>query len=276
MHQKCDESTFSIKLFAEIVVISNLSTGAKSKMFMLDYRDKLSWINRLTPEQWQCISTIMRDVTFQEKNTIYHEASAPKGAYYIKEGTVKLSSVDSNGSERYLAILGQEASFGESALFAQRPHRCSAIARSEVLLGFIPRAELRKITSRNVGIANLILEIVSQRHSRALEMSLKRERLGLAERIATTLIGLLRVQSVKGQTVDRHVEYVLNLTQNEVAAILGASRQSINKIVGRWCEEGVIRLEYGQINIISLEKLDAYASEPLNFIQPDLSAAREA
>ena len=236
---------------------------------MLDYRNKLSWINRLAPEQWQCISTAMRDVTFQDKNTIYHESSASKGAYYIKEGTVKLSSVDSGGNERVLAILGQEASFGESALFAQRPHRCSAIARNEVLLGFIPRAELRDITSRNVGISNLILEFVSQRHSRALEMSLKRERLGLAERLATTLIGMLRVQSVSGQTVDGRLEHALKLTQNEVASILGSSRQSINKIMGRWCEEGVIRLEYGQINIISLEKLEAYTREHVNLIQPD-------
>lgn len=237
-------------------------------MSLPDYRDKKSWINRLSPEQRNVIFDSMWDITFEEGNFVYHEATTPKGIHFIKEGVIKLSSIDVCGAERILGFFGKEMSFGETALFSGSKHRCSAIARSKVRIGFLPRARLNNITAMHTDIALLLLESVAGRHSRALEMSLQRERLGLAERLATTLLTLLRLQPTKKETTDYHAEYLLPLTQNEVACMLGSTRQTINKIMGSWCAEKIIRLEYGQIKVISLEKLEAYATPQTEVVEP--------
>ena len=237
-------------------------------MPLADYRDKKSWINRLSPEQRNLIIDNMWDITYDECNFVYHEATTPKGIHFIKEGMVKLSSVDTCGAERILGYFGKGMSFGETAAFSGLKHRCSAIARSRVRTGFLPRAKLISITSQHTDIAQLLLEHIAWRHSKALEMSLQRERLGLAERLATTLLNLLRVKSIEEEAINGRTEYLLPLTQNEVACVLGSTRQTINKIMGSWCAQEIIRLEYGQIKIISLEKLEAYANQQTEVIEP--------
>lgn len=230
-------------------------------MPLADYREKKSWINRLSPEQRNLIFDRMWDLTFDEGNIVYHQETAPKGIYFIKEGSIKLSSMDASGLERILGFFGKETSLGETALFAGSKHSCAAVARNRLRVGFLPRARLIKITSEYSEITQLILETIAWRHRRALEMSLERERLGLAERLATTILNLLRVHSTDIETLGEHAECLLPLTQNELACVLGSTRQTVNKIMGSWCEDGIIRLEYGQIKIVSLEKLECCACQ---------------
>ena len=225
-------------------------------MTLADYHEKKSWINCLSVEQSHLIFDSMHEIAYDEGNIVYHEEAEPKGIYFIKDGSIILSSIDASGMERILGLFGKETSLGETALFAGSKHSCSAIAKTKLTLGFVPRAKLIKITSQHADIASLILGAVAWRHHRTLEMSLQRERLGLEERLAATLLGLLRVHSTKEEIMDANTEHLLPLTQNEVACVLGSSRQTINKIMGSWCENEIIRLEYGQIKIISLEKLE--------------------
>ena len=221
--------------------------------------NRLGWIGRLGPDQRKLIDDSTRDVTYKEGQLIYHEGSIPEGVYFVKDGTVQLVSFDASGDERVLGFFGPITSFGETALFARRKHRFSAIAKTKLRLGFLPRTRLLQIASESAEITGRILESVAWRHNIALEIRLERERLGLEERLASALLKLLQMQSAEGSLVEGRTEYPLKLTQGDIASVLGASRQSINKIMRQWCDEQIIRLEYGQIIVTALERIEHYS-----------------
>ena len=224
-----------------------------------DTRNPLNWISRLNPEQRKLIDDGMRELVFDANQMIYDEGSTPKGLYVVKDGVVRLASIDSLGRERILGFFGTGTSFGETSLFARRTHRFSATAKGKLRLGFVPQTRMLKITSERADIAGVILESIAWRHSEALEIRLERERFGLEERLASSLLKLLQMQPANEVSIDGRTEFPLRLTQGDVASVLGASRQSINKIMRQWCDEQVIRLEYGQIIITALDKLEEYA-----------------
>ena len=220
-----------------------------------------SWIVRLDPDQRKRVDEVMWDMNFNSDQMIYDEGSAAKGVYLVKEGIARLASFDKLGRERVIGFVGTGMSFGESSLFAKSPHRCFAIAQGDLRIGFLPGARLLKLTAQYPDIAGLILETVAWRHSKALETRLERERLGLEERVASTILKLLQSQSVKDVGVNGRSVYPMKLTQSDIASVLGSSRQSINKILGRWCEEGIIRLEYGRVIVTAVDKLLDFADK---------------
>lgn len=170
---------------------------------------------------------------------IIRQGDAADSLYLVLFGAVRLSSVTASGRELVAGILGPGELFGECALLGgPSPVRAEAIAPTTLLA--LPIASLRWVFERQPSTAEQLLRMIASRLHRtsaALEQALVAD-------VRTRVTGRLRELADDHGVPDRRgVRLGVPLTQEELARMVGASRESVNRIVGSLSAEGLVRSE---------------------------------
>jgi CRP-like cAMP-binding protein len=79
--------------------------------------------------------------------------------------------------------------------------------------------------------------------------------LTLQERLARTLLELQRLAPRPSEVGQQGLRINFNLTQDDMASLMGATRQRINQILRQWQAEGLVETRYRQITLLQPEKL---------------------
>jgi CRP/FNR family transcriptional regulator, cyclic AMP receptor protein len=148
-----------------------------------------------------------------------------------------LSSVTAAGREVVVALLCPGDVFGESALLGT-PSPVEARAVGETTLVAVPIASLRALLERHPAIAEELLRLVAarlHRTSTALEEALVGD---LPSRILGRLRDLAAAHGVRGS---EGVPLTVPITQDELARMVGASRESVSRSVGALAAQGLVR-----------------------------------
>jgi CRP-like cAMP-binding protein len=158
---------------------------------------------------------------------------------------VRLSSVTLTGREIVVGLLGPGDLFGESALLAEpSPVEARVVGRADVVT--LPLAEVRHIIRHQPGVSEELLRLVADRlhrTSRALEDSLSAD---LPTRLSRRLRDLAEAHGVlapEGVRID------VPLTQTELARMVGASREAVNRTLGGLAARGLVRARGGEVVI---------------------------
>jgi CRP-like cAMP-binding protein len=165
--------------------------------------------------------------------------------FLVTAGVVRLSSVTLTGREIVVGLLGPGDLFGESALLAEpSPVEARVVGRADVVT--LPLAEVRHIIRHQPGVSEELLRLVADRlhrTSRALEDSLSAD---LPTRLSRRLRDLAEAHGVlapEGVRID------VPLTQTELARMVGASREAVNRTLGGLAARGLVRARGGEVVI---------------------------
>lgn len=197
----------------------------------------------LTTADLEALSGILETVPVEAGQKILSPGHPADAAYIVQAGEVELF-VRRGGRRMLIGIQRVGGVFGDVPLLCEMPFPFSAVARRESTLLRLERGALLDLLSRHPAIALRWLTSVVKR----LELANRR-------------ILELTVGDLRGRTLALFADElvggagVVRLTQAEIAALLGATRQSVNRVLGQLTDEGLIRREYGEVEILDAERL---------------------
>jgi CRP/FNR family transcriptional regulator, cyclic AMP receptor protein len=210
------------------------------------YFKQVSFFADLPEEQIQVLSSATKRRTFRTGEVIFHRDDPGQVLYMIKEGKVKICIISPDGQEVSLAVLGKGEYFGEFALLDGLPRSADAVALEKVECYSLQRSDFHNIILKNPKIAILVLEALSKRLRNTDQMVEDLIFLDVYGRVAKKLLELADAHGVK---TEEGIRIDVRLTQQELASMVGASRESVNKVLGYFTDKNFISTDKHRITI---------------------------
>lgn len=194
-----------------------------------------------------------RPRTLHAGATIYSQGDIATEMYRIITGFVRLSVVRVDGRELTYSVFGAPACFGFSSLIDRKGLPHTATAQTDMKLEVLTHSAFADLRARHRRFDEALLQALCG-HMRTLSIYMGDASLdGLPNRMARRLADLAgRQRDMATSTVE--------MSQSELATMLGASRQSVNKQLRQFEEAGLIHLSYGTIVVLDRAGLEALAS----------------
>lgn len=199
-----------------------------------------------------------RVVALARKEALYLRGSPPDALFCVDAGIVRLSVTSAGGREAVLGLVTAGHWFGEASLFTgeARGHDAVAVVDSQVLV--VPRATLHDLVDDRPNYLLQFLRLMGLRYRWTLARMDDSRLQNLPARLAGTLAEACRTEAERSTVESRgHV----TIAQEDLAHILGASRQSINKVLKSWERQGILRVTYRNIIVNDLQSLGIIADE---------------
>ena len=206
---------------------------------------------RLPDEDVTLLASRGRVRRFSAGTTIFHEGDPGDALYVVVDGRVRISRLSGSGSEATLAIVGKGDCFGEFALFDSRPRSATAIAQVPTRTFVVSREDFRDWVRQRPEASLALLETLSLRLRRTDEVVTDLMFLDLPHRLAKHLLGL--ASSMGDAQPGRRQR--IQVTQGELASMLGVSRESVNKQLNQFARDGWITISRGAVTLDDPESL---------------------
>ncbi len=203
-----------------------------------------------TPDELALLADAAQIRSLQRNDVVFSEGDEPDRLYIAKSGRIAISNKSIDGRESMIALMEAGDLFGEMGLFdgEGRSAQARALEPSEILI--LPYSQVRSIYEAR---PQLLWQVVRL----------------LAERIRTTDTALADsvFLDVTGRTAKRLLElagdadeFTLPVTQEELAGMVGASRERVNKAIASFVRLGWIDQADRRYRIVRREELERRAS----------------
>ena len=200
----------------------------------------------------QSIATHLRVRAFAAGEIIFHRGDPGQVMYLVRQGKVKISLTSPDGQEVSLALLGPGEYFGELALLDGQPRSADAAALEAVDTYWLRRDDFISAVMHHPLIAVQVMNVLARRLRQTDEMVQDLLFLDVHGRVAKKLIELTETH---GSRTSDGIRIEMRLTQGELAALVGASRESVNKVMGYLTDKGYIRTDRHRITVARLTEL---------------------
>ena len=189
-------------------------------------------------------------------DVLFNEGDSGSQLYVVIEGKIKLGRTSADGRENLLAILGPGQMFGELSFFDPGPRSATATAVTDVALKSLGHDALIPVLSTHPDVALALLHQLAGRLRRTNEVVGDLVFSDVPGRVAKALLDLA---GRFGRKADDGVHVNHDLTQEELAQLVGASRETVNKALADFASRGWMRLEPRSVVILDLERLQRRA-----------------
>ena len=206
----------------------------------------------LDAEAAAALRASMAEMRVQRGGIIFAEGEAGERMYVVLDGKVKLGQTSPDGRESLLAVLGPGEVFGELSLFDPGPRTATATAVTDTVVVGLGHADLRPWLTGRPEVAESLLQALAQR--------LRRTHEALADLVFSDVPGrvakqLLDLADKFGQPGPDGVLVHHDLTQEELAQLVGASRETVNKALADFTQRGWVEVDQRQVLLIDMERL---------------------
>jgi len=208
--------------------------------------------SELAEDDLQKLISSARIVEFKAGNTVYNKGESGEELYVIIDGNIKVSSVSSDGREAMFGILSPGDLLGESNLLNSSTRAETAVAANNTKLIVFSNKKFLPFLEDYPKLAIKLVEILSDRLRNANSKYEETIFLDMPTRLAKILIELVEAQANTLPYVTRNI---LKYTQQELANLLGVSRESVNRQLRVWESNHLIEVTRGQILIKNLPGL---------------------
>jgi len=207
----------------------------------------------MTGEPLAALTRTLRTRRFRRGEVLFHEGDPGDALFIVASGAVKVVVPSEDGEEAILATLRRGDFLGELALLDGAPRSASAIAMEPTETLALPRDQFRVLVATEPAIRDALLASLAGELRRLTTHVAELHFLDLTGRLAARLARLAEEHGEPG--ADGSVRLDAPLTQSDLAAMIGATRQSVNKLLGEFEASGLIRIERDSIVVTSLDAL---------------------
>lgn len=178
-------------------------------------------------------------------------------AFVIAHGEIEISRVSASGRKYVLSVSGAHSVLALVRLLDRQPIHFTYRAYSDTTLLHLPTARLIAILDARPMLWRSIALFMCARQGDSLRL-LNDQQLGsLEQRMAATIVDLARIHGIEGK---EGTEVGLRLPQEQLGAMLGITRQSVNKLLRGFEEAGLIATDYNRLTIRDHAALDRIAA----------------
>ncbi len=183
---------------------------------------------------------------------LFAEGDAGEKLYVILAGKIKLSRTAPDGRENLLSVHGPGEMFGELSLFDPRPRTSSATAVTDAKLAELAHDFLRRWLSSRPEVALTLLRALAQRLRRVSDDKADLVFTDVPGRVAKAVLDLAERF---GSLQDGGVQVNHDLTQEELAQLVGASRETVNKALADFVARGWVQLSAKSVLVLDADRL---------------------
>lgn len=196
-------------------------------------------------KDWLLHNTTM--ITYRKGHVFYHPDQPGEVIFILKTGRVDLFRQSEEGRKLVVENVRPHTIFGEMGFLGQRMYGCYAQAAAESLICVMNRTDMTSLIVRNPGVG---LRLLADMGDRLLEREHELESLAF-QALPTRLAALLlREMDSAGN--------VTGLAHQDLADRLGSRRETVSQILGRFRDEGLLRIESRKVCVLDKVNLERY------------------
>jgi CRP-like cAMP-binding protein len=192
---------------------------------------------------------------FRRGEIIFHQGDRGDTLHLVCSGAVKIVLSSPEGDEAIIATLRRGDAFGELALLDDEPRSAMAVALEPCETWILARDRFRQLLDRDPGLRDALLASLARELRRLTWQVEELHFLDLAGRLAIRLARLSREAAPGSCEVRLDWPY----TQSDLAAMIGGTRQSVNKLLSGFVERGLLVIERDSLLIPDVEALERHA-----------------
>jgi CRP/FNR family cyclic AMP-dependent transcriptional regulator len=204
------------------------------------------FFTRLNDRELDVVRSVATEKTYPKNAVVLTEGEMGDSLYMIQSGKVKVFIGDEDGREIILKILGPGDFFGEMSMIDKQPRSASVTTIEASMFLVLAHAGFERCVEEAPRIGTMVMQILAQR---VREADRKIGTLALMDvygRVASTLLELSVYNNGKLMVGEK-------LSQQDLANMVGASREMVNRILKDLSERGFISIESKSITIINRE-----------------------
>ena len=201
----------------------------------------------LSVDELEGLGTGLRRRPYRKGEVIFLQGDPGTSLYLIETGRVKIVLTSPEGKEFVLTRLGPPEFFGDLALLDGEPRSADAVAEAPSQLLLLRREDFLGYVEARPRVATKLLAVLSRRLRRNAQLLQDAAFLDIPGRLARVILELAEVEGQPGGAG----LVAPRLTQAELAGMIGATRESVNKWLRSYERRGLIRCERGLITVLS-------------------------
>ncbi len=206
----------------------------------------------LDDDAWSALERRLTEQRVPRGATLFRTGDPGGTLHVIADGKVKITHTSADGREQAIAILGPGDLLGELSIFDAQPRAATATAVNATMLATLSESAFHEWLDEHPRAALALL--------RALAERLRQTNEAMADLVFTDVPGrtakmLLHLAERFGE--DGRVDH--DLTQEELAQLVGASRETVNKALSDFANRGWIRLDGRAVVILDADRLSRRA-----------------
>lgn len=219
-----------------------------------DYRPLLEsgfWFDELSEDLKQTLLDIGVIKHYQKGARLFSRGDDFNGLFAILRGSVQIAGVTECGKEAVLIVLDPPNWFGEIALFDKKKRTHDAVMEEDTVLLWIEHFHIKKILSEHPEWWMQFGLLLAFKLRLAFSVIETMATLPAPIRVARRL---LLIAKGYGSLQDQ-CRTLIQLQQQQLALMVSVSRQTTNQILKKMEAQGIIKVSYGEIEILDIDKL---------------------
>src|SRR3954451_16692111 len=213
----------------------------------------------VAPEAADALATSLTYADYTRGDTVFAEGEQGDSPYIVLSGKVKVGRKAADGRENMLSVMGPSEMFGDLSLFDPGPRTATATVVTDARLACLAHNSLRPWITDRPEIAEQLLRVLARRLRRTNDALADLIFTDVPGRVAKALLGLAeRFGTEEPDGVRVHHD----LTQEELAQLVGASRETVNKALADFASRGWMRVDSRAVTILDRDRLARPARWP--------------
>lgn len=207
----------------------------------------------LRPESTHKLEALATTLNLRDGETLFVQGDDGDALYIVVSGKVEISTMSVGGKKLSLNIMKTDDVFGEIAAIDGGPRTATATTLETTTLRRISRPDIMGLLGREPDVAADLIGVLCERVRWVSQQVEDFGLHGIECRLAHRL--LLLDQKFSDGTGQ------VNLSQNDLADFLGASRESVNKVLQLWVARDFIELSRGSVSILIRDAIEEIATQ---------------
>jgi CRP/FNR family transcriptional regulator, cyclic AMP receptor protein len=212
---------------------------------------RFNLLSGMSEQEMNNIAAMTRVSKHRRGELIYLSGDFSRSIYFLKEGRIKVTELSEDGHEVLLDVIGPGEIFGEVGAIHETPRTTSAWTIEDSLLGEMHGNDFEALLAAYPKMSLDVLKSVGFRlkkvEARLLSLICK----NVSTRVREALIDLMDVESA----AIRNPPFSIGLTQQDLANMIGASRQETSRALRQMEDSGALQLKYRRIIVTAPHKI---------------------
>ncbi len=196
----------------------------------------LNWLSSLAPAQAAAVRRTSKVREYRPREAVFHPVRDPRYVYLLEEGLVRIFRVSPSGDELTIGYVRPGEIFGEVSVITEGPRESFAQAARRSRILEIPKdAFLGAVKSTRP-----LYEVTKRIGLRLIRWQSRAEDLVFCDARTRLARLLLRLADEFGRRRDHALDVGLPLTEQEIASLIGTTRQTVSVALGEMIRGGLV------------------------------------
>lgn len=218
---------------------------APSKLWYLKH---IRLFDGISPSEMQEMEKITRMEEVKKRQPLYLTGDPSRNVYLLKKGRVKIANTSPSGKEITFDILEPGEVFGELDVLEDAPRSTSAEALDDALICVIPRKDFDQYLAMHPAVTFKLTKLIGLRLKKIQSRVEDLVFLDVPARLAHLLSESSKTEGVADK---QGIRLKVQLTHQEMANLIGCSRETVSTTMGQFRDDGLIQMDGRTITIVN-------------------------